>query len=278
MPITTILFDLDDTLLIEHVSVDRALQAAASLASSRLAVDPEIVIKRARQCAEVLWQASPTHVICQELGVSAMEGLCSAAPGEHADLTPLKAWLGEYQHAVWRDVLQTLACDDDTFAAELAGAYRDHRRQHHVIVPDAGAVLSQLKQSYRLGLVTNGPADLQSDKLERTKLGRYFDAVAISGQLRTGKPDPGIFSIILDQLGSSPAESLMVGDNPLRDVLGALKAGIQPVWLNPMGALLPIHAGLSSVPEIRSITELRDLIQRLDRSGDLPILLQGTER
>ena len=263
MPVTTILFDLDDTLLIEHASVEHALCAAARAAADRYECDVATVASLARQHAASMWWASPTHPLCHELGISAMEGLCSTRPGWHRDLSKLQSWLPTYQEAVWREVLRDLRIDDPDLACELRDIYRIHRRRHHSLIQESDRVLSELSSYFKVGLVTNGPADLQFDKLKHTGLSAFSQAVAISGDLRVGKPCTDVFGVALRQLGSAPHETLMVGDNPLRDVLGAVRSGIRPIWINPSNRPLPQQAGHCPITEIESVMDLPALIEKL---------------
>lgn len=45
------------------------------------------------------------------------------------------------------------------------------------------------------------------------------------------KPDPSIYKFALEQLGSSPAETIMVGDSYKSDVLGSSDIGIRGIHL-----------------------------------------------
>lgn len=50
------------------------------------------------------------------------------------------------------------------------------------------------------------------------------------------KPDPGYYRRVLEYTGADPSEVVMVGDKYLRDVNGALNAGIREAYLVvPMG-------------------------------------------
>ena len=117
-----------------------------------------------------------------------------------------------------------------------------------------GAVLELRRIGHRLGLITNGPADVQRAKLAATGLGAWFDAVVISGEVGVGKPDPHIFARALAALDASPQTAIMVGDNLERDVVGARAAGMRGVWLNRSGRSRP--AGIVPDLEIATLTEL----------------------
>jgi hypothetical protein len=82
-----------------------------------------------------------------------------------------------------------------------------------------------------LGLLTNGPPDIQRFKIDHAGLADYFDATVISGETGIGKPARAAFALVAAQLGVDVASMVMVGDSWERDVLGALQAGSSAVWI-----------------------------------------------
>ena len=89
------------------------------------------------------------------------------------------------------------------------------------------------RAGWRLGIVTNGEADNQLGKIERTGLDRLVDAVAVSGALGVRKPDAEIFRIAVEQAGCALADGgWMVGDNPQADVEGGSSVGLRTVWID----------------------------------------------
>ena len=86
---------------------------------------------------------------------------------------------------------------------------------------------------WRLGIVTNGEADNQLGKIERTGLDRLVDAVAVSGALGIRKPDPEIFRIAAEGAGCPLSDGgWMVGDNPHADIEGGAAVGLRTVWID----------------------------------------------
>ena len=98
---------------------------------------------------------------------------------------------------------------------------------------DAAETLEQLQKRYKLGLITNGPSDGQRNKLRASGLGRFFDpdTIVVSGDYGYKKPDPRLFLQACRNLDVRPEESVYVGDIYGRDVLGAHRAGMTPVWI-----------------------------------------------
>jgi putative hydrolase of the HAD superfamily len=82
----------------------------------------------------------------------------------------------------------------------------------------------------KLGLITNGPTEWQSRKIEYMGLASLFDAIVISEAEGVRKPDPRIFERALERCGVRANESMFVGDHPEIDIQGAVGAGLVPVW------------------------------------------------
>ena len=54
----------------------------------------------------------------------------------------------------------------------------------------------------------------------------------ISGEVGIGKPDPRIFTTVLERLGISAEMAIMVGNSLKSDIAGAHQVGLKAVWLN----------------------------------------------
>lgn len=114
-------------------------------------------------------------------------------------------------------------------AGRLARAYRTAVEEALVPVPGAAELLAELRERYRLGLLTDGPVRAQRGKLERLGWEAHFDGVVVTGSLPAGKPDPRTFEAITSELGVAPGATAFVGDHPDADVRGAKAAGMTAV-------------------------------------------------
>lgn len=86
--------------------------------------------------------------------------------------------------------------------------------------------LSWLGARFKLGLITNGPTDLQRGKIDVLELEDYFGCIAIGGEVGAHKPDPRIFQHCLDGLHVEASQCIFVGDRTEADVVGARNMGI----------------------------------------------------
>ncbi len=246
-----ILFDLDETLVVEEPAAVAAFAATAAVAARRSGLDATALALAARARARELWYATPVHSYCLSIGISSWEGLWCRFEGSAPSIRWLRAWSPEYRRGAWALALAEQGVADDALAEELGERFAVERRARHEAFPEARAVLAELSASHRLALVTNGASCLQREKLDASGLAEYFSAVVVSGEVGVGKPDPAIFRHALDELGCEAGHAVMVGDSLTRDVRGALDAGLRAVWVNRTG-----RADAYAGPEIATLADL----------------------
>ncbi|MFN2185645.1 MAG: HAD family hydrolase [Anaerolineae bacterium] len=124
--------------------------------------------------------------------------------------------------------------DLDLLTRELTSRFHELELTYHC--PEPGyQILSELgARGYRLGLVTNRESvERFYDLLEQLDLQPYFEMVLASGEVGVHKPDPGIFTAALERIEARAEASVYVGDNYWADVLGAQRAGLRPILLDP---------------------------------------------
>ncbi len=118
-----------------------------------------------------------------------------------------------------------------THVSGMVDAYRSHVPEIQPF-PGIEEVLDDLADRVVLGIVSDGYEEVQQAKLDALGLEPRFDAVVLSDSLgREGwKPSPRPFRLVLERLGVPAEAALYVGDNPLKDFLGARRAGMRTVW------------------------------------------------
>jgi putative hydrolase of the HAD superfamily len=102
------------------------------------------------------------------------------------------------------------------------------------LFPNAIEILEYLRPNYDLFLITNGFSEVQTTKLKASGLGKYFSEVITSEEAGYKKPDRRIFDFAFKQTGAKPALSLMIGDDPEVDILGASNIGMDQVLFDPL--------------------------------------------
>ncbi|MDP9065545.1 MAG: HAD-IA family hydrolase [Pseudomonadota bacterium] len=92
---------------------------------------------------------------------------------------------------------------------------------------DVRPALARLRLKYRLFSLSNGNASP-----DRCGIGHFFEGHVAAAHAGAAKPDARIFEHLARVAGVQPVRILHVGDDPLTDVVGATRAGMQAAWLN----------------------------------------------
>jgi putative hydrolase of the HAD superfamily len=101
-------------------------------------------------------------------------------------------------------------------------------------LPGAEEFLHQFKSAgRRMAIITNGVYRVQHKKFLIANLQRFFEFSLSSEEAGYAKPDPRIFTIALEKAGIENDEAVYIGDSLESDFLGAQKAGIDFIWINP---------------------------------------------
>lgn len=146
----------------------------------------------------------------------------------------------------------------DELAATMGQFYLEATSRRTGLMPNALSTLRALKErGYCMSIITNGFREVQYTKISRSGLTPYISGVFISDEVGAMKPDPLFFRRVMEMLGTTPAECLVVGDNLHSDILGALDVGIRAVYYNSRHENYPYQG-----------EQISDLSQLVDRVGE----------
>jgi 2-haloacid dehalogenase len=130
--------------------------------------------------------------------------------------------------------------------------------------PDTVTALRNLKEQFKLGILSNIDDDLFSATAPQLEI--EFDHVITASQARAYKPSLDIFRLAQKKMGLPQAQWLHAGQSIYHDVIPAQSLGIATVWVNrpsPLpnsGAAKPAR-GKPDV-EVSSLRKLADLISK----------------
>ncbi len=83
----------------------------------------------------------------------------------------------------------------------------------------------------RIGVLTNSEGRAK-ELVEESAFGPFVNTVVDSGVEGIEKPDPRVFTRMAERLGCLAADVIHVGDSFEADVLGAMGAGMTPIWFS----------------------------------------------
>ncbi len=207
-----ILFDLDGTLRANHPSANHVLlQQAVALGAQS---SPERW-KRALQWAHFYWADSRTLA---------------------RDLQRFPSWGKDFWANYTRRQLMAFGCSSAQaeWMAPKVQAYMDEEyRPEDRFFPGVPEMLQTLReQGYRLGVLSNRRKPFR-DYLEAAELAGYFDVILAAGEVGVWKPHRQIFEAAARRLQTPLQRVVYVGDNYFADILGAQRAGLFAVLVDP---------------------------------------------
>ena len=222
MPPRAVLFDLDDTLF-DHRGASRAALTEV----------------HRRHAAAVAFTVFEQHHI------QYLEAL-------HLEVLAGRLSIDDARRERFRRVFSAIDAPlDDATVDAVAAAYRRGYVAARRALDGAAALLTAVRPYARVAIVSNNLLDEQREKLEFCGLAPLVDALVVSEEAGIAKPDPAIFHIALERVGSSAADAVMLGDSWAADIVGAARAGIRAVWFNPLRK--PRPADPPGVAEIASL-------------------------
>jgi HAD superfamily hydrolase (TIGR01509 family) len=139
-----------------------------------------------------------------------------------------------------------------------------HRERHlwGGVHPGTALALDRLLQAgFRLAVVSNSDGRAE-EGLVAAGLRDRFELVVDSQLVGFEKPDPRIFAYALRMMDLTPSEALYVGDLYEVDVVGARRAGMDVILLDPEGK----HLG-REVRTARNVAEAADLVLQASDVG-----------
>ena len=145
-------------------------------------------------------------------------GIADRYPDRGHDLTFLR-------HRALKDLFAS-AGHDEALADDALEVFFTERNRVE-FYDDVRPALLRLHSRYRLFALSNGDADLA-----RCGIADLFDGHVTATGAGAAKPDARIFAALIEKAGVEAAHVMHIGDDPLADVVGATRAGMQAVWLN----------------------------------------------
>ncbi len=135
------------------------------------------------------------------------------------------AFAGDY-----RELFRKIGINTREKVSRALEIFRDHSSKLPGMskpFPGIKAILSALKAAgYRIGIVSNNWQDHIERTLEKMGVRGHIDAVVGLNGLSKMKPDPTQLFVCMDKLGSTPGETVYIGDMET-DILAAKAAGVR---------------------------------------------------
>lgn len=129
-----------------------------------------------------------------------------------------------------------------------------HALENSMVFPEEHReVLEYLKEkSYNLSILSNFDyAPTVNKLLDKYTITHYFKRIFISDEIGWRKPSKKIFDYAISNLKLSVSDTIYVGDDYERDIIGSNVAGLDSIWIN--------NGHLESDPAKYSVNNLKQI-------------------
>ena len=147
--------------------------------------------------------------------------------------------------------------DDFDLAQVFEQNFLDEILNYNDLVEGAFELLEYLSEKgYTLHILSNGFKEVTYRKCELSGLQNYFKTITSADELNVRKPQPEIYEYALKKANAKKEESIMIGDDWIADVEGALSFGIDAVFFD----VFKDNFGNDEVKVIRELKELQKFL------------------
>jgi putative hydrolase of the HAD superfamily len=145
---------------------------------------------------------------------------------------------------------------DDALTKAMSNRFLELLPTRTLLFPHTTEVLQHLaNKGYQLHLITNGFEKVQHSKLKNSGIDIFFREVITSEGSNSLKPHKEIFDYALLRTRALVQESIMLGDTIEADILGAINAGMDQVYVNHTGRVVETNATYT----VTSLKQLEDI-------------------
>lgn len=145
---------------------------------------------------------------------------------------------------------------------KIAASYQIELGSVYYYIDGAKELVTKLREDgYRQYVVTNGVNATQSNKMKLSGLDQIMDGVFVSELMGYPKPMKGFFDACFAMLPEGTREHcILIGDSLTSDMMGANNAGITACWFNPARKENDINVRIDY--EINCLDELPLILSR----------------
>lgn len=156
----------------------------------------------------------------------------------------------------FKQILAHFNIQNEELCEKLSMDYLYACPKKSALIPFAMETLTYLADHYPMTIVTNGFEEIQHLKLTAGNITRYFDHIITSQKAGAKKPSRQIFDYAMKVNNVKPHEVVMIGDNLITDIGGALNASIDTIYFNPE----KIEHDVEVKYEISCLSELQNIL------------------
>lgn len=162
----------------------------------------------------------------------------------------------ELRYRRFHDSFMNFGLNDVELSKYLSEQYVKISPYSKALKPGCMEMLTLLFKKHDLHIITNGFKEIQHIKIQNTGLKPFFKEVIISEEHGLTKPHIDIFRLAEKKVNASKEECVMIGDNWVSDIEGALGAGWKAIFYMVNERQLFEHKNLQTINHLNELIEL----------------------
>lgn len=221
---TTLLFDIDDTLL----DFKMAEKVAISKTLENIGLTPtDEIVKNYSDINAALWEKY-----------------------QKKEITKARLVIKRFEEFF---ALYNL----DLNAEEVNQNYFENVAQGYFEIEGAKETLAELNEKYESYAVTNATLWISTARLKGSGFYTMFKKIFNSEEIGASKPNKEFFDVVFKNINEKDkSKILIIGDSLTSDILGGINAGIDTCWINPKGKTTDLKVTYT----LKSVTELLNIL------------------
>lgn len=146
--------------------------------------------------------------------------------------------------------------DDFELSQKFEHQFLDEIIEYNELVEGAFPLLNYLSdKKYRLHILSNGFEEVTYRKCELSGIKNYFETITSADEINVRKPQPEIYEYALKKAGAEKDNSIMIGDDWIADVEGALSFGLDAIFFDRFNDDFD-----SKVKTVKTLEEIRNFL------------------
>ena len=111
------------------------------------------------------------------------------------------------------------------------------------------------KTGFSMYAFSNGSTDAVETLLKNANIRKFFLEVVSVDEMKSFKPNPGVYCHFLRRSGAVGADAWLVSSNPF-DIIGAVSAGMKAAWVRRFPEIIFDPWGIEPTITVSNLTEL----------------------
>ena len=119
-------------------------------------------------------------------------------------------------------------------------------------------LLDSLKnKGKKVAICSDLTLQIQLRKITKLNIHNYIDTIVTSEESGFEKPNKKIFELTIEKLALPKNELLVIGDDLIKDIIGATLVNVDALWFNPLNIEVPTNLAPYKIDQFNDYRELK---------------------